>query len=272
MFEKIIKFPLLIIFVCFFIINSSQAEILVWHDEFDYQGLPDSSKWDYEVGYVRNKELQYYKEASLDNSFVSDGVLTLRAIRHDDTRSMWDQLLGEEFIPVTSASLTTKGLSSWKYGRMEIRAKLPLGRGVWPAFWTLGENISSIRWPKCGEIDVMEFVGSTPRQIHGGVHFYDYKLGKKSKLIPLKGEKLFTDSPDKFHTYGIEWDEKEIRFFFDGRQWKKFNISTAGDTKNPFNKPHFIIINLAMGGAWAGTPSDDIYPVDYIIDYVRVYQ
>lgn len=270
MFKKLVRLSFFLVFVL--LSEISLAEKLVWHDEFNYEGLPDSSKWNYETGYVRNKELQYYKAASLDNSFVSNGVLTLRAIRHNDTRSMWNKFWGEEFIPITSASLTTKGLSSWTYGRMEIRAKLPLGRGVWPAFWTLGENVSSIGWPKCGEIDVMEFVGSTPRQIHGGVHFYDYKLGKKSQLVPLKEEKLFTSSPDEFHIYGIEWDDKEIRFFFDGQQWKKFNISTAGNINNPFNKPHFIIINLAMGGAWAGTPSDELYPVDYIIDYVRVYQ
>jgi len=270
MFKKLVR---LYFFLVFILLNEvSLAEKLVWHDEFDYEGLPDSSKWNYETGYVRNKELQYYKAASLDNSFVSSGVLTLRAIRHNDTRSMWNKFWGEEFIPITSASLTTKGLSSWTYGRMEIRAKLPLGRGVWPAFWTLGENVSSIGWPKCGEIDVMEFVGSTPRQIHGGVHFYDYKLGKKSQLVSLKEEKLFTNSPDEFHIYGIEWDEKEIRFFFDGQQWKTFNISLAGGIYNPFAKPHFIIINLAMGGAWAGVPGDDIYPVDYIIDYVRIYQ
>jgi beta-glucanase (GH16 family) len=268
--EKLVQLSFFLIFIL--LSEVSQAKKLIWHDEFDYEGLPDPSKWNYETGYVRNKELQYYKAASLDNSFVSSGVLTLRAIRHDDTRSMWNKFWGDEFIPVTSASLTTKGLSSWTYGRMEIRAKLPLGRGVWPAFWTLGDNINSIGWPKCGEIDVMEFVGSTPRQVHGGVHFYDHKLGKKSQLVPLKEEKLFTSSPDEFHTYGIEWDEKEIRFFFDGRQWKTFNTSLAGDTYNPFAKPHFIIINLAMGGTWAGTPDDDIYPVDYIIDYVRIYQ
>lgn len=249
------------------------VDTLVWSDEFNYNGLPDSSKWSYEEGYIRNKEVQYYKKASLENSFVDNGVLTLRALHHKGESSWWDTLFsGVKPISVTSASLTTKGMASWKYGRMVMRAKLPQGIGVWPAFWTLGENISTVRWPKCGEIDVMEYVGSAPERIFGGVHFFDYNTNKKSKLLPVKGEEQFTDSPEEFHVYEMEWNKNEIRFIFDGQVWKVFNIKQAGDFNNPFRKPHYIIVNLAMGGKWAGQPEPEIYPVDYVIDYIRIYQ
>ncbi|WP_299199332.1 glycoside hydrolase family 16 protein [uncultured Amphritea sp.] len=257
----------------FFSSAVSAQSSLVWSDEFNYQGLPDSTKWVYESGYVRNNELQYYKSASLDNSFVKGGVLTIRALSHVDNQNWWGKLFGSNnFFPVTSASLTTKGIASWQYGRVVMRAKLPLGKGVWPAFWTLGDNITSVRWPKSGEIDIMEYVGSSPRQIHGGVHFFDYKKNTKSKLTPVKGENLFTDTPGEFHIYEIEWDDKEIRFIFDGQQWKTFDIDIAGDLNNPFHKAHFLIVNLAIGGSWAGQPEDDLYPADYVIDYIRVYQ
>ncbi|NRA16438.1 MAG: glycoside hydrolase family 16 protein [Oceanospirillaceae bacterium] len=253
--------------------TTSAAPTLVWSDEFNYQGLPDSSKWSYEKGHVRNKELQYYKSASIENSFVKGGVLTLRAIRHEDDQGWWGKLFGaDDFIPITSASLTTKGIASWKYGRMVMRAKLPMGKGVWPAFWTLGENINTVGWPRNGEIDVMEYVGSSPRRIYGGVHFFDYKTQKKSKLTSIKGEIQLTDTPNEFHTYEIEWNEKEIRFLFDGQVWKVFEVDIAGNVNNPFRKPHFIIVNLAMGGRWAGQPDSALYPVNFVIDYIRIYQ
>ena len=263
----------LYMFICFFSYPILADQSPVWSDEFNYQGLPDASKWSYEKGYIRNKEIQYYKGASIQNSFVKDGVLTLRAIRHKNDQGWWDKLFGTgDYFPVTSASLTTKGIASWKYGRLVMRAKLPVGLGVWPAFWTLGENIKTVRWPKSGEIDVMEYVGSKPGRIFSGVHFFDYKTQKKANLKTRKDEVQWTDTPDDFHTYEIVWNEDEIRFLFDGQVWKVFKVDIAGNTNNPFRKPHYIIVNLAMGGNWAGQPSDEIYPVDFIIDYIRIYK
>jgi beta-glucanase (GH16 family) len=147
-------------------------------------------------------------------------------------------------------------------------AKLPQGKGMWPAIWMLGDNISQIGWPKCGEIDIMEFVGKEPDKVHGTMHF---SVADKHKSVgkSLKVEKPFDD----FHLYAIEWFPDRIDFFFDETKYHTFALDEAGaGPENPFRKPQYLLINLAIGGAWGGEVDDSTLPQKYLIDYVRVYQ
>jgi len=234
---------------------------LVWSDEFNYHGPPDPSKWGYEVGFVRNNERQYYTQARLENARVEDGLLVIECRKehykpeHHDT------------VEYTSASLTTQNKASWLYGRIEMRAKLPRGAGVWPAFWTLGTNISRVGWPGCGECDIMEFVGKEPNHIYGTLHYA--VAGKHDS----DGGKIETPAPyDDFHVYAVEWFPDHMDFFFDDRKYHSVQIEKAGKgDDNPFHKPHYLLINFALGGAWGGPFEDAILPQKYLIDYVRVY-
>ena len=233
---------------------------LVWSDEFDYRGLPDPDRWGYEVGYIRNDEKQYYTEAREENAYVQDGVLTITARK--------ETLEGYEY---TSASLNTKGTAAWTYGRFEIRAKLPSGLGMWPAIWMLGANIDEVGWPECGEIDIMENVGFEPIMIHGTVHTgaYNHVLGTaKGSRIPIQ------TISDDFHVYAIEWFEDHIDFYVDETRYFTFDNDGTGVAAWPFDLPHYLIINAAVGGSWGGQQGidDDIFPQAYQIDYVRVYE
>jgi beta-glucanase (GH16 family) len=246
---------------------------LVWSDEFDYTGLPDSTKWDYEVGFVRNLEMQYYTHANLKNARVENGVLVIEGRRErianpkykPGTDSWIEQ---REMGQYTSASLTTRGKESWTYGRIEVRAKLPWGKGTWPAIWMLGTNISKVKWPSCGEIDIMEQVGKTPDRIFGTAHYvvngkHEYDQGKIEVNKP---------SAD-FHIYAINWYKDRIDFFFDDSKYFTFPLDKAGKGEdNPYRKPQFLIINLALGGSWGGEIDNSIFPQKYLIDYVRVYK
>ena len=185
---------------------------LVWSDEFNQPGLPDPNKWDYETGYVRNHELQYYTRARKENARVEDGCLVIegRKEKYPIPNARPGQ---KKFADYTSASLITRGKADWKFGRIEVRAKLPQGKGVWPAIWMLGQKFPNVRWPACGEIDIMEFVGHTPDKIHATVHYS--KNGKHAS----KGGKLTTARPfDDFHVYAVEWSAERMDFFFDGRE------------------------------------------------------
>lgn len=246
---------------------------LVWSDEFDYTGLPDKTKWDYEEGLVRNFEGQYYQRERLENSRVENGVLVIEGRKEPVRNPLYktsptDWIREREFAQYTAASLITLGKASWRYGRIEVRAKLPQGKGVWPAIWMLGTNFKEIGWPLCGEIDIMEFVGHDPNHIHGTVH-YDVD-GKHT----FKGNKIETQAPfNDFHVYAIEWFEDRIDFFFDEKKYNTFLIDEAGKGEdNRFRKPFFLLINLALGGAWGGEIDDSIFPQKYLIDYVRVYE
>lgn len=226
---------------------------LVWSDEFDRPGMPDPRKWTFEKGYVRNHELQFYTNRK-ENVRVEDGKLVIEA-----RKDHWD---GHD---VTSASVTTDGLASWTYGKFEIRAKIPTGKGTWPAIWTLGTNIGKVGWPTCGEIDIMENVGFDPSRIHFNVH---QKKGDK-------GTSILTEKPwADFHVYGAEWTPQAIDFYFDGK--KQFSYPKTSDSVEswPYDAPQYLILNLAMGGDWGGQQGVDesIYPSKYEIDYVRVYQ
>jgi len=238
---------------------TAQKWELVWSDEFNTAGLPDPNKWSYEEGYKRNKEVQYYTKARAENARVEGGVLVIET-RKDDF----------EGHPITSASLHTRDKASWRYGRIEVRAKLPTGRGMWPAIWMLGIN-PGLRWPACGEIDIMENVGFDPLTIHANTHTkaYNHVLGTN------KGNKIEVSDPSKnFHVYAIEWFEDHMDFFVDQAKYFTFKNEGTGNDTWPFDKPHYLILNAAYGGSWGGQKGvdDSILPQKYLIDYVRVYK
>lgn len=233
---------------------------LVWADEFDTPGAPDPKKWSYEEGLLRNNEAQYYTRDRRENARVEDGHLVIEARKED-----WK---GSHY---TSASLHTHQKAEWTYGRIEVRAKVPAGRGMWPAAWMLGSNIGSAGWPLCGEIDLMENVGFDLHNAHFNVHtkaFNHVIHTNKGVTVPLR-------DPDRdFHTYAAQWDPQAIRFFLDGRQVFVFLNDGKGVEHWPFDKPQYLILNCAVGGAWGGMKGidDAAFPARYEIDYVRVYQ
>ena len=240
--------------------TNTAAWKLVWSDEFNYQGLPDKTKWAYEEGFVRNHENQYYTRERSENARVENGSLVI------ECRKEHFQPAGHEAVEYTSASLTSR--ASWLYGRLEMRAKIPQGNGVWPAFWTLGANRGQVGWPRCGEIDIMEFVGKDPTHIHGTVH---YSLDGKHQS---DGGKWETASPfDGFHIYAVEWYPDRIDFFFDQHKYHSVPLGKADDRgENPFHKPHYLLVNFALGGSWGGPIDDANLPQQYLVDYIRVYQ
>jgi len=237
---------------------------LVWCDEFDYQGVPDPEKWGYEVGFLRNNESQYYTQARRENVRVENGHLILEGRK-------------ESFLPekgpsaaYTSGSITTRHKASWKYGRFEVRAKLPQGKGVWPAIWMLGTAYGNdADWPMCGEIDILEYVGKEPDTIYATIHYGESEKGHKKDM----GRHVFPAPFNDFHVYAMEWSFDRIDFFFDGVKYHTIRLDQAGTgEKNPFRKPFYLLINLALGGSWGGEIDDSIFPQKYLIDYVRVYQ
>ena len=243
---------------------------LVWSDEFNTPGLPDKAKWDYEEGFERNQERQYYTRDRLENARVENGLLVIEGRKESYTPPA-NRKTSRSPRPVeyTSASLITLHRAAWRYGRIEMRAKLPAGEGVWPAFWAMGTNRTDRGWPACGEIDIMEFIGREPDLVHGTVHFA--APGGGGHLS--NGGKLQTERPsDDFHVYAIEWSADRIDFFFDDRKYHSFPIDEAGaGPDNPFRKPHYLLVNLALGGTWGGKLDDTILPQRYLIDYIRVY-
>jgi len=237
---------------------------LVWADEFDDSGLPDPEKWSYETGFVRNDELQYYTAKRTENARVENGTLIIEARK--DGHAVPGATRG-----YTSASLHTKATATWTYGRIEVRAKLPQGVGTWPAIWMLGANIDAVGWPKCGEIDIMEHVGFEPGRIYGTVHTQAYN---HMKGTARSGHLSLPDPFADFHVYAIEWFEDHIDFFVDDRKYFTFKNENAGVDAWPYDAPHYLILNLAIGGAWGGQKGvdDSIFPQPYVIDYVRVFE
>jgi beta-glucanase (GH16 family) len=231
---------------------------LVWSDEFDGKGLPDASRWDQEVGLVRNQELQYYTRRRAENARIEDGLLVIEARKEP-----------YEGAAYTSASLTSR--ANWTYGRFEVRAKLPRGRGTWPAIWTLGTNIGEVGWPACGEIDIMEHVGFDPGRIHANVHTRAYNHVQGTN----KGNSIVIPRVDEdFHVYEAVWTPERITMSVDGRQYFAFEKERGGTDVWPFDAPQYLILNLAIGGGWGGQKGvdDSVFPARYLIDYVRVYK
>ena len=252
---------------------------LVWSDEFDKPGLPDPTKWEYETGFIRNNEEQCYTRERKENARVESGMLVIEARKEhfrnpdfDSTPKGWLRVRrSREFAEYTSASITSRSKATWTGGRIEVRAKLPAGRGTWPAIWTLGTNLRQVGWPACGEIDIMEFVGHEPMIIHANVHTKKYNHVQKNG----KGGQLkVPDASETFHIYAVEWDTDHMDFFVDDRKYFTYTNEKSGNDAWPFDKDQFLILNLAIGGSWGGQKGidDSIFPQRYLIDYVRVYQ
>ena len=237
---------------------------LIWSEEFDYTGFPDSTKWSYDTeGNVYqwgNNEAQYYTSGRKENAWVSDGVLRITALK--------EPMEGRSY---TSARLITKGKGDWLYGRFEIRAKLPTGRGTWPAIWMLPTDWEYGDWPKSGEIDIMENVGYDPDTIVGSSHTkkYNHAIGtqKNAKIA-------CPDCYKAFHVYALEWEEDEYRLYVDDQLYFTFKNEGIGYEVWPYDKRFHILLNLAIGGNWGGQKGidDSLFPHVFEIDYVRVYK
>lgn len=251
----------------------------VWSDEFNYTGLPDANKWNYEVGFIRNRELQYYTSARKENARVENGTLIIESRKEKfknpsydpdaERRGRWN--ISREYADYTSAGLMTLGKASWCYGRIEVRAKLPTGRGTWPAIWTLGTNIREVGWPTCGEIDIMENVGFDPNRIHANSHTRKYNHARNTG----KGASIRVSKPYKeFHIYAVEWYPDRIDFYVDDNKYFSYENEGSGEDAWPYDKPQYLILNTAIGGTWGGQKGidDSIFPQKFYIDYVRIYQ
>jgi beta-glucanase (GH16 family) len=235
------------------------AWTLVFSDEFDVPGAPDPARWNHEIGYIANDEKQYYTSRT-ENARVEDGVLVIEA-----RRERW---MGYGY---TSARLDTRGRAEFRYGKVEIRARLPTGRGTWPALWMLGADVDQAGWPACGEIDIMENVGYDPQTIVASVHTgaYNHVQGTQ-KNATAKLEAPWAD----FHVYSAEWSPDRIDAFVDGQRYFTFRNEGTGSRAWPFDEPQFLVLNLAIGGTWGGTRGidDSLFPHRLLVDYVRVYQ
>lgn len=249
-------------FIVTFVCTTAMAEEwkLIWSDEFDTPGLADSGKWSYEAGKIRNREAQYYTDARKENARIEDGCLVIESRKEDYQDAQY-----------TSASLHTWKKVHVLYGRIEVRAQIPTGRGMWPAIWMLGINRNEVRWPECGEIDIMENVGFDPDIIQANVHTKDFNHIKGNG----RGGKIKVEEPyNGFHIYAIDWFPDRIDFFYDSTKY--FTIKNDGTGKGswPFDAEHYLILNSAIGGAWGGQKGidDSIFPQLFKIDYVRIYQ
>jgi beta-glucanase (GH16 family) len=236
----------------------SQGMRLVWSDEFNNKGAPDPAKWGYDTGGYGwgNNEAQRYTD-SRNNSVVRGGSLYIIA-RNENKH--W-----------TSARLKTKGKAEWAYGYFEIRAKLPEGLGTWPAIWMLPGADAYGPWPRSGEIDIMEHVGFEPGTVHATVNtaaFNHLKNTQKTVSVPV--ENVSTE----FHTYGMEWDSAFIQWYLDGEPIFRFENTGKNTEEWPFNKPFYLILNIAIGGSWGGQRGIDpaLKQAVMEVDYVRVYK
>jgi licheninase len=240
---------------------------LVWADEFDTPGLPDPARWSFETGGHGwgNQELQFYTDGRRENARVEDGKLIVEARRED-----WQ---GSRY---TSARLNSR--PGWTYGRIEARAKLPRGRGTWPAIWMLpvAGGYGKGGWPDNGEIDIMEHVGFDPGVIHGTIHTAAYNHVARTQR---GGTTTVADAQDAFHRYAVEWTPQAMTFYVDDVKYFSFANERPADPKAdwrqwPFDKDFRILVNLAVGGSWGGQKGvdDTIWPQRLEIDYIRVSQ
>lgn len=242
----------------------SFTKTLVWSDEFDYTGLPSPAKWSYdtagnEAGWGNN-ESQFYTQARLKNAEVKDGFLHITAHKED-----------YKGFKYTSARLVTKGKGDWLYGRIEVRAMIPDGRGMWPAIWMLPTDWAYGGWPKSGEIDIMENVGYDPYVIVGSAHTeaYNHTIGTHKS-----GKITIPTCYSEFHVYAVEWELKEFRVYVDNKHYFTYRNEGSGYKVWPFDKRFHLLLNVAVGGNWGGAQGidDSVFPRTMVVDYVRVYQ
>ena len=231
---------------------------LVWSDEFDGPEI-NSNNWTFEIGTGNwgwgNNELQYYQE---DNTSIIDGNLVIEARRQTLDNSIY-----------TSSRLITRGKQSFQYGRVDIRAVMPEGQGIWPALWMLGSNHLQVGWPTCGEIDIMEMIGGEERDnvVHGTAHWnQDGHVSYGQSMTNVSGK-----LSEEYHVYSIIWDEQSIRWYFDDVNFNTIDITPAA--LSAFHDDFFFIMNIAVGGIWAGSPDNTtLFPQWMIVDYIRVFQ
>ena len=232
---------------------------LVWEDDFSQQTALDPAKWGFDIGTGNsgwgNNELEYYTDRP-ENVKIEDGVLKITALKENYSTSSY-----------TSARIKTQGKFSFKYGRVEAEIKLPSGAGIWPAFWMLGSNITTVGWPACGEADIMEYIGKDPDVIHGSIHTPS-SHGNTVNTATLRVPGVEND----FHLYAIEWDESKIDFYVDKILYYTYKPSVYDSDTWPFNQNFFLILNVAVGGNFGGTVDDSIFPQTMEVKSVRVYQ
>lgn len=238
---------------------------LVWSDEFEKEGQPDPTHWGYDLGDGcpkicgwGNNELQYY--TSETNAWVKDGRLILEARKEKANDRSY-----------TSARIVSKNKGDWKYGRIEIRAKLPQGRGIWPAIWMLPTDWKYGDWPASGEIDIMEFVGYAPDSLFGTVHTQRFNHGIGTQVTKGISDPTLSSA---FHTYAIDWDTDRINFYIDKLHYHTFNNQQGGSAAWPFDERFYLLLNIAVGGNWGGKMGvdDAIFPQRMEVEYVRVYE
>ncbi len=253
--------------------TQSEYTKLVFNDEFEGASgsAVDATKWTSETGGWGwgNQELQYYTNSTENAFHDGSGSLVIKAIKLNQPSALtcWNGPC-----QYTSARLITKGKFDQKYGKFEARIKIPRGQGMWGAFWMLGNDIDTVGWAACGEIDIMENIGREPMVVHGTVHGPGYsgaegigapfKLGKKQAFA------------DDFHVFSTEWSENKISFYVDGKQYKTITPSNLPSGKKwVYEHPFFLLLNFAVGGPWGGNPDEtSVFPQTMLIDYVRVYQ
>lgn len=246
---------------------------LVWSDEFDKDGPPDPQKWKYEKGFVRNEELQWYQE---DNAWCEKGLLIIEGRK--EVKANPDYQAGSnswrrkrENIEYTASSINTSGKQSWKYGRFVMRGKIDISPGLWPAWWTLGVNG---RWPANGEIDIMEYYKNKLLANIASIGS-DRRAEWYSKTVPIDSLGG-SEWANRFHTWRMDWDETSISLFVDDSLLNKVDLNKLvnkdGSNINPFHQPHYMLLNLAIGGMNGGDPSHTKFPNRLEVDYVRVYQ
>ncbi len=237
---------------------------LVWQEEFEGSSLNEKN-WNYEIGTGSNgwgnNELQYYRR---ENTQVTGGNLIITAKK--------ENFGGRSY---TSSRLTTQNKYSFQYGRVDIRAKLPEGQGIWPALWMLGSNFSSIGWPACGEIDIMEMIGGNGREntVHGTLHWQDPNGNPGNNNHAESGQKFTSSSSfsDDYHLFSIIWNDREVMWMVDNKSFSRQGITDPN--KSEFLKPFFFIVNVAVGGNWPGSPdASTLFPQKIMVDYIRVYE
>ncbi|MTI33185.1 glycoside hydrolase family 16 protein [Xanthovirga aplysinae] len=250
----------------FLLIQEVQAQskdfpVLVWEEDFNSGKQPSKAFWNYEIGKGQNgwgnKEKQYYTGRP-DNVRIENGHLIIRAQK--------EAYMGSKY---TSARITTQGKKEFKYARVEVRAKLPGGKGLWPAIWMLGSNFKEVGWPACGEIDIMEYVGFNPGVVHATMHTpSSHGASKNSKKIKIR------DAENAFHVYSMEKTDKEIKFYVDDQLFYTYSPKVKDSSTWPYEQNNFLILNVAVGGNWGGKKGidDRIFPQQMEVDYVRVYQ
>lgn len=254
---------------------------LVWSDEFDCFGRPDESKWCYEEGFLRNREDQWYQR---DNAFCADGLLVIEGRKEHKPNPMYvkgssDWRCSREYIEYTSSCITTSHKMSFAYGRLEVRARIPVGKGAWPAIWLLSDDLP---WPDGGEIDVMEFYRyrGVPSVLANACWRSEDPNNPNwnTCAYPIsKWTDIYPEWPTEFHVWRMDWDDKYIRIYLDDELLNETDLSgtvnDAGPHKglNPFKKPMYILLNLALGGSGGLDIKDEALPMRYEVDYVRVY-